>query len=101
MKKPARLWLACALAALWLPAVPALATSDRDCDRPFPPAVPDGKTASNVEMIGAKQRAKLYLDSVETYLDCLKQAEESVTETGRDVKMKRIEKKRTEMETER
>jgi putative peptidoglycan lipid II flippase len=78
-----------------------LATSDRDCDRPLPPAVPDGKTASNVEMIGAKQRAKLYLDSVETYLDCLKQAEESVTETGRDVKMKRIEKKRTEMETER
>ena len=100
MKKP-QASLAFMLAALWLAGSPALATSDKDCDRPRPPAIPDGQTASAVDMVGATQRTKLYITSAETFLACLQEAEDSVTETGRDVKLKRIEKKREEVTKER
>ncbi len=89
------------LAAALLLAAPALATSDKDCDRPLPPKIPDGQTASAVDMIGATQRTKLYISSAETFLACLAEAESSVTETGRDVKLKRIEKKREEVTKQR
>lgn len=105
MKKTHTLaWLASGLAsglALWLSATPAFATSDKDCDKPAPPKIPDGKTASSVDMIGATQRTKLYITSAEAFLECLKQAEDTLTETGRDVKQKRIERKREEATKER
>jgi hypothetical protein len=93
--------LALGLAAGTLLAAPVLAASDKDCDRPLPPKIPDGKTASDVEMISATQRTKLYMESAQTFLDCLDAAEQSVTETAREVKLKRIQKKRTEMAEER
>ncbi len=90
-------WLASAL----LLATPSFATSDKDCDRPSPPKIPDGQTASAVDMIGATQRTKLYITSAETFLACLKEAEDTLTETGRDVKLRRIEKKREEATKQR
>jgi hypothetical protein len=101
--KTSRATLAClagGLAGLWLSAA-ALATSDKDCDRPHPPKIPDGKIASDVDMIGAKQRTKLYLESADTFFACLEEARASVTETGRDVKLKRIDRKQQEVEKER
>src|SRR5262245_51231901 len=102
MKKsrPALACLAGGLAGLWLSAA-ALATSDKDCDRPHPPKIPDGKIASDVEMIGAKERTKLYLSSAEAFFACLEEARSTVTETGRDVKLKRIDRKKEEVEKER
>jgi len=90
----------CVAASLLL-AAPALAKSDKECERPRPPAIPDGRTATPVEMVGATQRAKLYMESAETYVGCLDEAQQSVTETARDVKLKRIEKKRSEFVEER
>jgi hypothetical protein len=101
MKKSTTTWLASTLAALCLAPASAYATSDKDCDRPLPPKVPNGRTASNVDMIGATQRFKLYVESAETFLACLQQAEDTLTETGRDVKLKRIERKREEVTKER
>jgi hypothetical protein len=92
--------LAGGLAGLWLSAA-ALATSDKDCDRPHPPKIPDGKIASDVDMIGAKERTKLYLESADAFFACLDEAQRTVTETGRDVKIKRIDRKREEVEKER
>ena len=97
MKKSSA-WLASSLLFL---AAPALATSDKDCERPKPPPIPDGRTASQVEMISAKQRTKLYVESAEGFLSCLEEARASVTETGRDVKLKRIDRKRDEVTQER
>ena len=94
------LWLGSLCMSLLLVA-PALATSDKDCDRPHPPKIPDGKTASDVDMIGAKQRTKLYLSSADAFFACLEEARGSVTETGRDVKLKRIDRKKQEVEKER
>jgi hypothetical protein len=90
-------WLASAL----LLATPSFAKSDKDCDRPSPPKIPDGQTASAVDMIGATQRTKLYITSAETFLACLQEAEDTVTDTGRDVKIRRIEKKREEVVKQR
>ena len=70
--------------------------SDRDCDRPIPPEVPDGKTASDVAMISATQRMKLYVESANDFLDCLDRAEQSIGATARDIKQKRIGGKRDE-----
>ena len=78
----------------------ALAKSDRDCQRPKPPEIPDGKTASQIDMISTKQRLKLYMDSGNLFLDCLDEAGATVGSVARDRVLKRIETKRTEITEE-
>ena len=92
---------ACALvgAGLSLP-VPSHAISDKECQRPRPPEVPEASKASDVDMIAARQRIKMYLDASSIYLECLVEAEETMGTTAREVKQSRIDRKREEIQTE-
>jgi hypothetical protein len=89
-----------AVMAVCLPASPAAAVSDRDCQRPKPPEIPDGKTASQIDMISTKERVKLYVQSGTAFLECLDEASENLGSVSRDRVLARIEKKRTEMTDE-
>ena len=88
------------LAALLLAHPVAHAKSDKDCQRPRPPEVPQASDATDIDMIAARQRIKMFLEAGSTYLACLDQAREDVGTTARELKLNRIQKKRDEMETE-
>lgn len=45
------------------------------CDYPRSPAVPNGETATQEEMLEAQQRVRAYVAAAEAYLACLESAE--------------------------
>ena len=90
--------LALGLASFGLaPGARAERQSDKDCQQPKPPEIPDATQASDVEMIAATQRVKLFIASANEFLDCLDRAQADIGTTSRDLKRRRIEKKRAEM----
>jgi len=95
-------WPWTAALALCLLAAPlsAQAVSDKECQRPLPPEVPQAESASDVEMISARVRINMYVEAANTYMSCLDEAEQTIGETGREVKQRRIDKKREEIQTE-
>jgi len=53
------------------------------CERPEPIRVPDGKTASEAEMIEAGKVLKSYIEKSNVYLECLKAQNESNRMSGK------------------
>ncbi len=78
----------------------AQAISDKECQRPLPPEVPQAATASEVEMISTRVRINMYVEAANAFMACLDEAEQSMGETGREVKERRIRKKREEIQKE-
>ena len=76
------------------------AMSDKECQRPKPPEVPEASKASDVDMIAARQRIKMYLDASNIFLECLVEAEQTMGTTAREVKQSRIDRKREEIQAE-
>ena len=46
-----------------------------DCERPQPPAIPDGSEAEREAMIEAHGNVQAYIEAGNSYLDCMKQEE--------------------------
>ena len=51
-------------------------------------------------MVSARVRITMYLEAANEFLACLDEAEKTVSETAREVKLNRIKKKREEIQTE-
>ncbi len=69
--------LICALVGL--PGVATAQTGDY-CNRPWPIVVPNGATASKVELVQTQKDVKKYMEGGEAYLACLKREEDLVPE---------------------
>jgi len=95
------LWVVGPLLALGLSlsAAPALAQETK-CARPRAPEVPDGEKASDVQMIGANQRMKLYQTAVQTFMECIATARSEIGTVARDMKLRRLDKQRDEVTAE-
>jgi len=93
LKMTTALRVGAALAVLVL-APTAWADSDKDCNRPLPPTIPDGRTVDKVDMIKVRQQLKLYKDAGDEFLACLENALETMGSAAREMKTARIEKKK-------
>ena len=51
------------------------------CERPATPTLPNGSTASQVQMIAGQQAVKEFISSSEAYLECLTQAAKDAVST--------------------
>lgn len=56
------------------------------CERPATPTLPDGKSASQEQMVAGQQAVKGFMASNEAYLECLTQAAQDAVETDTEAK---------------
>lgn len=56
------------------------------CEQPAAPALPDGKTATQQQMVAGQQAVKTFISSNEAYLECLTQAAKDATSTDDEAK---------------
>ena len=52
-------------------AAPCAAWADNECTLPEPPAIPDGATAPEAEMVMAQKTIKAFVAKAESYLACV------------------------------
>ena len=66
--------------------VAATSAAAATCTEPAKPSMPDGKTATEEQMLDAQGEVKAYIAEGESYMDCLKGLEQSVEEEDEEKK---------------